>query len=75
VRVHMCNCGGRRLNCGASSSPQLAAAILSELKMPPAEVASTVETFRRNHIQELQVHPSHVNVPCWLWLRTPALEL
>lgn len=36
---------------------QLAAAILSQLKMPPAEVASTVETFRRNHIQELQVHP------------------
>jgi hypothetical protein len=42
-----CNLGPRVM--------QLAAAILSQLNMPPAEVASAVETFRRNHIQELQV--------------------
>lgn len=35
-------------------SLQLAAAILSELKMPQREVTSTIEVFRRNHLIELQ---------------------
>lgn len=33
---------------------QLAAAILSQLSMPPAEVASAIENFRKNHLSELQ---------------------
>lgn len=35
-------------------SLQLAAAILSQLSMPPAEVASAIENFRKNHLSELQ---------------------
>lgn len=35
-------------------SLQLAAAILSELKMPQQEVTSTIDVFRRNHLIELQ---------------------
>ena len=35
---------------------QLAAAILSQLSLPPAEVANAIEVFRKNHLQELQVN-------------------
>ena len=34
---------------------QLAAAILAQLSLPPAEVANAIEAFRKNHLQELQV--------------------
>ena len=34
-------------------SLQLAAAVLYELKMPSSEVATTVDEFRRNHMEEL----------------------
>ena len=41
---------------------QLAAAILAQLSLPPAEVANAIEAFRKNHLQELQVqHPSHAS--------------
>ena len=45
-------------------TPQLAAAILAQLSLPPAEVANAIEAFRKNHLQELQVclsqiHPHH----------------
>jgi voltage-gated potassium channel Kch len=35
-------------------SLQLAAAVLGELKMPPDEVASTLDAFRRVHLSELR---------------------
>ena len=42
---------------------QLAAAILAQLSLPPAEVANAIEAFRKNHLQELQVRA----LPIELW--------
>ena len=34
--------------------PQLAAAVLTELQLPPDDVQDAIQAFRRNHISELQ---------------------
>ena len=35
-------------------SLQLAAAVLGELKMPPDEVAASIDSFRRMHVADLR---------------------
>ena len=48
----------------ALCAPQLAAAILTELKLPQDEVTHAIDVFRRNHIIELQVpRPSRHGPP------------
>ena len=34
---------------------QLASAVLSNLNMPPDDVQEAIQSFRRNHLMELQV--------------------
>ena len=36
---------------------QLASAVLSNLNMPPDDVQEAIQSFRRNHLMELQVRP------------------
>ena len=36
---------------------QLASAVLSNLNMPPDDVQEAIQSFRRNHLMELQARP------------------
>ena len=46
---------------------QLASAVLSNLNMPPDDVQEAIQSFRRNHLMELQVQPLRFLSLCLCW--------
>ena len=43
---------------------QLASAVLSNLNMPPDDVQEAIQSFRRNHLMELQARPLPLRFKC-----------